>query len=44
MNIKFPEANDELEADGNKHKQGRTMHYCKMEKNKDLKFLKIDKD
>ena len=30
MNIKFPEANDQLEADGNKHKQGRTIHYSKM--------------
>ena len=44
MNIKFPEANDQLEADGNKHKQGRTIHYSKMGKTKDPKFLKIDKD
>jgi len=38
MNIKFPEANDQLEADGNKHKQGRTIHYSKMGKNQGLQI------
>ena len=42
MNIKFPEANDQLEADGNKHNKGGQYIITKWGKTKDSKFLKIE--